>query len=387
MFPIRDVSGRVVAFGGRALGEAGPKYLNSPDTPIYKKGNHLYGLDAAKEVIRRKDFAILVEGYFDCIVPAQCGFANVVASLGTGLTENQVRLLGRYSRNVVISFDPDSAGMAAALRSIDLFLGQGFRVNVVLLPSGHDPDTFLREFGAEAYAARLKSSIPFLDFALSRFLDQQPDPFSPRGKQETVTQILPYLMKAPSSIERAEYVARIAERLQIDEELVRAELRRMTGKGQAAQTERRGLLEQTLPAENSLLAAALDPEWRGFTLPLLRLTLFEGLNSAPVFQKLEELRKLDRDINILNLRKLLPEGEVLELVEAIAVRASDLPLSEEIIRGSVEALQARCLRLDNSRRQEAIRREQALDPDSARLRELVREKEQRLREQRKSGLI
>ena len=118
MFPIRDLNGKIMAFGGRVLGDGVPKYLNSPETALYHKGNNLYGLDKARDAIRKVDFAILVEGYFDCVVPFQFGFRNTVASLGTSLTENQVRLLGRYTRNVVISFDPDSAGLSAAL-SID----------------------------------------------------------------------------------------------------------------------------------------------------------------------------------------------------------------------------------------------------------------------------
>jgi len=380
MFPIRDLTGRVMAFGGRVLGEGVPKYLNSPETVLYHKGNHLYGLDKARDAIRKVDFAILVEGYFDCVVPFQFGFRNTVASLGTSLTENQVRLLGRYTRNVVISFDPDSAGLSAALRSTDLFLQQGFRVNVLSLPEGYDPDTFLREQGFAAYQEKLKTSTPFIEFALSRFLNQKKDPFSPKGKQETVSQILPYLLKIPDRIERAEYVSLVAGRLKVDEQLIRAEMRKATGKQDSGEKHlsSSGLVELSL-AERTLAAAVLDEKWNELALPLLENELFEGLLTAPIFEKVVELRQLNQKINVITLRKLLGEGDCRELLETIALSASDLPLTEDAILGSVRALQERRIERENLHRQEAIKKEQTNDLNSPAVIQLVREKEASVR--------
>ena len=251
MFPIHDLSGKTIAFGGRILGDGIPKYLNSPETALYSKSRNLYPLDLTRNEIRKRDFAIIVEGYFDCIIPFRFGIRNVVASLGTSLTESQVKVLGRYTRNVVTNYDPDSAGTAATLRSIDLFLEQGFRVNVLELPTGEDPDIFLRKQGTEAYREKLKSSQSYLDFVLSQFMSQQRDSFSPKGKQEVISHILPYLVKIPNPIEKAEYVTRIASRLQLDESLILLEMRKMpTRKRETPRLDYSVPLEQGTPAEN-----------------------------------------------------------------------------------------------------------------------------------------
>ncbi|RPI27285.1 MAG: DNA primase [Acidobacteria bacterium] len=378
MFPIRDLSGKVMAFGGRVLGDGIPKYLNSPETVLYHKGSHLYGLDKARDAIRKVDFAILVEGYFDCVVPFQFGFRNTVASLGTSLTENQVRLLGRYTRNVVISFDPDSAGLSAALRSIDLFLQQGFRVNVVSLPEGYDPDTFLREKGAAGYQDKLKTSTPFIEFALSRFLKQRKDPFSPKGKQETVALILPYLLKIPDRIERAEYVSLVAGRLKIDEQLIRAEMRKATGKPESGEKRWLSDLGNLGLDERTLLAAVFDEQWSQVVLPLLESELFAGLTTAPIFEKVIELRQLNRKIDVITMRKLLGEGDCRELLESIAWNASELQLTQEAILGSVRTLKQRQIERDTLNSQEAIK-EAGPDLNSPTLIQLVKEKHESAR--------
>ena len=150
-FPIANESGKIVAFGARALGEDQPKYLNSPETPIYSKSNVLYHLDRAKEALRRSDFAVLVEGYMDAIAVARAGISNVVASCGTSLAEPQIKLLGRFTKRVIVNYDPDTAGQTATERSISLLLEQDFEVKVLALPGKADPDKFIREQGAEAY--------------------------------------------------------------------------------------------------------------------------------------------------------------------------------------------------------------------------------------------
>ncbi|HXK60387.1 MAG TPA: DNA primase [Acidobacteriota bacterium] len=379
MFPIRDLSGKVIAFGGRALGDSTPKYLNSPETVLYHKGNHLYGLDKARDAIRRAGFAILVEGYFDCIVPFQSGFQNTVASLGTSLTENQVRLLGRHSRNVVINFDPDSAGLAAALRSIDLFLQQGFRVNVLSLPDGHDPDTFVRANGAAGYQQKLKNSTPFIEFALNRFLKEKKDPFSPKAKQETVSQILPYLLKIPNRIERSEYASLVAARLDIDVQLILAEMRKASGKQAGGEKPLLFHLGKLSLAERTLIAGVFDEQWSEVVLPLLSSELFDGLSTAPIFEKVIELRQLNQKINVITLRKLLGEGDCRELLESTILNASEIPLTQEAILGSVRALKERQIERETFHRQEAIRREAGLGLSSPTLIQLVREKEESAR--------
>jgi DNA primase len=225
MFPIADSQGRVVAFGGRTLGDGEPKYLNSPETPLYVKGKHLFGLHLAKEAIRRSGFAILVEGYMDFLRLYQEGVHNVVATLGTALTEAQVRQLRRYleTPKVVINFDSDRAGQAATRRGFELLLEQGFRVNVLHLPEGKDPDDFVRAQGVRAYRACLRQSQPLVEY-LADAAGLEYDLTRPAGRAQAVNAVLPYIAKLSDTVERALAAERLADRLQLDGGLIRTAL-------------------------------------------------------------------------------------------------------------------------------------------------------------------
>src|SRR6266700_5110150 len=171
-FPIANESGKIVAFGCRALGDDQPKYLNSPESPIYSKSNVLYHLDRAKEGIRRQDFVILVEGYMDAIAVARAGISNVVASCGTSLAEPQIKLLQRFTKRVIVNYDPDTAGQAATERSLSLLLEHDFEVRVLALPpigdKKADPDLFIRECGKDEYLKFLKEAPPYVDYLIAR---------------------------------------------------------------------------------------------------------------------------------------------------------------------------------------------------------------------------
>ena len=168
IFPIRDISGNVIAFGGRVMDGSLPKYLNSSETPLYSKSNTLYCLDMAKESSRKLGYFIIVEGYLDAIACHQHGVKNTVATLGTALTEGHLRLMRRFAEKLVLIFDPDPAGVRASLRGFDLFVGSGMKVNVVSLPDNDDPDTFLQKHGKEEFDEVLKSSAKLMDFVLSQ---------------------------------------------------------------------------------------------------------------------------------------------------------------------------------------------------------------------------
>ncbi|MGB9487978.1 MAG: DNA primase, partial [Terriglobia bacterium] len=192
IFPIANDSGKVVAFAGRALGDEQPKYLNSPETPIYTKGRVLYHLDRAAQAIRKLDYTILVEGYMDCIAVASSGIENVAASCGTSLTESQIRLLARYSRRVVVNYDPDSAGVAATERSLTLLLEEGFEAKVLALPGGLDPDSFVRKQGAGVYRELLAAAPSYLDYLTERAVAKH-DLNTPEGKVAAANAVMPYL--------------------------------------------------------------------------------------------------------------------------------------------------------------------------------------------------
>jgi DNA primase len=213
MFAIRDVQGRVVAFGGRALGDESPKYLNSPETPIYTKGNLLYAIDLARPAVRERNRALLVEGYIDCLMAHQHGFGETVAALGTAFTPAQLGLLRRYCDEVVTFFDADAAGQKAAERAAELLepseagLAWGvnrtgafdattpFRLKVALLPTGHDPDTFLRAEGAEAFSARIEAARSLLGYALDRAIADPEGATGPRARANAFARVALMLAK------------------------------------------------------------------------------------------------------------------------------------------------------------------------------------------------
>ena len=224
MFPITNEAGKVVAFGGRALGDDLPKYLNSPETPIYTKSAVLYNFDRAKEPIRKADAAVLVEGYMDAISVAKADVANVVASCGTSLTESQVRLLARFTRRVVVNYDPDPAGQAATERSLALLLEQNFEIRVLALPGGKDPDTFIRSEGAPAYHKLLAAAPSYLDYLIARA--QKPGIATAEEKLRAVNFLLPYVQRIPHSLLRSEWASRISQQLHVEEPVLREALRR-----------------------------------------------------------------------------------------------------------------------------------------------------------------
>jgi DNA primase len=236
MFPIANESGKVIAFTGRTLStdeKAGPKYLNSPETPIYSKSRVLFNLDKAKEAIRKLDYAILVEGQMDCIAVYTAGFHNVIASSGTAFTEVQAKLLGRFSKNVVVNFDPDTAGAAAAERSLALLVSEDFQIKVLTLESGFDPDLYIRRKGRDAYEQALKHSQKYFDYLIERARMLFPAR-TPEGKVKAVNYLLPHIQRVPSRIVRDEWANEISHRLGIDSTIVRQELRHAAGSRSAS---------------------------------------------------------------------------------------------------------------------------------------------------------
>lgn len=227
IFPIRDISGSVIAFGGRVMDDSLPKYLNSPETPLYSKSNVLYCLDKAKDPARKQKYFIIVEGYLDAIACHQYGAQNAVATLGTALTEGHLRLMRRFAQNLVLIFDPDPAGVKAAMRGLDLFVSSGMKVNVVSLPDNDDPDTFLKKNGYEAFASCLKKSEKFMDFVLNQVV-RSGQAVSIDEKVEKAGEMLGFIAKLPSGIERDHYLKRTAEALDLDETVLRQEMPRQT---------------------------------------------------------------------------------------------------------------------------------------------------------------
>ena len=212
--PIHDDRGRVLAFGGRTLGEGGPKYLNSPESAIFHKSKTLFGLHQAKDEVRRSGYILIVEGYFDMIVPYGHGVQNAAATMGTALTDQHLRLLQRYAKKVVLVFDSDPAGIKAVMRTLDLFLASGFEARAVVLPQGEDPDSFVRKEGADSLRKAVENAPLLLDFIRDRIIERY-DISRTDQQVACANQILPTIVKIQNIVERNAQISKTADLLHV----------------------------------------------------------------------------------------------------------------------------------------------------------------------------
>jgi DNA primase len=238
MIPICRDTGSVIAFGGRAVdADQQPKYLNSPETPIYSKGRTLYGLHLSKNAIRNGKFAVLVEGYFDFAQVYQAGFQAVVASCGTALTPQHSQQLRRFTSKVVLSFDPDTAGQGATAKSCEILVAEGFDVNVAILPPGEDPDTFVRRQGRQGYRELLEQSRPYLEYLLDRVAAGH-NLNTDEGRVKFLGEMLPIAGRIPDASMRDRFADRLSFKARVTDEVVRAEIRKAVVQKQASLTKR-----------------------------------------------------------------------------------------------------------------------------------------------------
>jgi DNA primase len=249
MFPICNDQGKVIAFTGRTLSadeKAGPKYLNSPETAIYSKSRVLFNLDNAKEAIRKLEYSILVEGQMDCISVYAAGIHNVIASSGTAFTELQAKLLGRFSKNVIVNFDPDTAGARATERTLGLLVEEEFNIRVLTLETGFDPDLFIRRKGKDAYGAALRNAQKYFDYLIDRARAMFPAR-NADSKVKAVNHLLPHIQRVPNRIVRDQLALEIGQKLGIDSAVLRQELKH-------AATTRSAVAVKT-PAESQITGA------------------------------------------------------------------------------------------------------------------------------------
>jgi len=230
MFPIENLQGDVIAFGGRELGDGEPKYLNSPESPIYSKGDNLYGLSRTRDDIRSRDSVIIVEGYFDFLALWSAGIRNVAATLGTALTKRQVSLIGRLTRNVIVLFDGDEGGRSAVERSLQLFLEQGVSSAVVVLPDGADPDDYIRKRGREALERLIAGAASMVDYYIESVMK---DRDSLEGQALLARETISFIKSIPDVIQRNLFVKRCAEKLGVDQHLIKDEVNRGLGRTKA----------------------------------------------------------------------------------------------------------------------------------------------------------
>jgi DNA primase len=323
MIPISRESGAIVAFGGRALdGGQVPKYLNSPETPLYSKGRTLYGLAVAKEAIRKHNYCVLVEGYFDLAQVWQAGVPPVVALCGTAMTPQQVHILKRFTSKVVLSLDPDAAGKGAAARSSALLVTEGFQVNVALLPDGSDPDTFIRRSGAQAYVERLKGSQTYLDFLLDRAASGL-DLTRPESRKRFLGEMLTVAATIPDAASRDQFADRLAHKARITESVIRDEIRKAAAHRRTeAPAVAVSASVRVRPAEQGLLWTLMHHPVEGLAaVSQLGEGDLEGVLTAPVLRLAASLSDVPPEVLPDLLRERLNEGERVLLDRAAASEA------------------------------------------------------------------
>ncbi len=294
MIPICRESGSVIAFGGRAVDpDQQPKYLNSPETPIYSKSRTLYGLNLSKTAIRQGRFAVLVEGYFDFAQVYQGGLQSVVASCGTALTTQQAGLLRRFTSKVILSYDPDAAGQGATARSCELLVAEGFDVNVAILPPGQDPDTLVRRQGLQGYADRLRESQPYLEYLLETVAARH-NLNTDEGKVRFLSEMMPVAARIPEETARERFADRLAQRTRITNEVIRGEIRKAVVQKRTAPPKAETLsFGQVTKAEKGLIWLLIHrPDATLPTLLALEDADLEGLAAGSV---LDLARKLNQD--------------------------------------------------------------------------------------------
>ena len=323
MIPIHRDNGAIVAFGGRAM-ESGqqPKYLNSPETPIYVKGKTLYGLHLSKSAISKAKHAIMVEGYFDVAQLLQAGITNVIASSGTALTPVQARLLKRFTSKIVLSFDPDAAGQGAAARTSELLVAEGFQVNVAMLPAGDDPDNFIRKHGGAAYQEQLRNSRPYLEYLLDRTAAEH-DFSRDDSRREFLGRMLAVAARIPDAAARDQFADRLAHKARITEEVVRAEIRKAAVQKQTAVEERKlPAMGQIKPAEKGLIWALIHQPQSGIAaLTDLEDEDLNGIATQAILQQARSLQGIPAESLPKTLLERLTQGEA-RLVEEVGKPAS-----------------------------------------------------------------
>ncbi len=346
IFPIQNTSGKVIGFGGRAMGDAMPKYLNSQETPIFKKKNNLYGLNITRNEINKEDAAILVEGYMDVISLYQAGVRNVSASLGTALTDSQAKILKRYTRNIILSYDADEAGINAALRGMDILKNEGLKVHILKVTDGKDPDEFIKKRGKEAYLELARNAVPFAEFKLDN-AKRNHDLSTVEGRIDYLKDAAVILSEL-SPVEGDMYIKKLAKENDISEGAIRAEMARRSRKPErAARADSQVRIPMTNVEKTLIKVILTDASYLDRDVNYNKL--FKTPSSAGILSAMKQVREAGEEIDINKLEDIIDEEDVRSLEEI----RRDIKLA-----GHTEEIFAECIR--KIERQELRARESEL---------------------------
>ncbi|MFA6358560.1 MAG: DNA primase [Candidatus Omnitrophota bacterium] len=317
IFPIYDIRSRVVGFGARVLDGSLPKYINSPETSVYTKGKNLFGLNLSKDFIKDSDCVVIVEGYLDFIIPYQEGIKNIVASQGTALTLEQIKLLKRYTHNVVMIFDGDAAGEMATLRSLDILIDEGINVKIVPLPKGMDPDVFVRNQGSAVLKEKIEYACSFFDYKLS-LLKNRYDIKDAYGKSKIASEMLSTINKFNNAILRGEYTKRLAEEIKIPEQYILEELNKLKpvqGKYEVKDDLEQKKPTEINPAEKLLIKFMLEEkELIQKVMQELSPSDFQDSRTAKIVQVMQDLVSQGKNIQPSLLMNYFNQDEASQLV-------------------------------------------------------------------------
>ena len=393
IFPIINEGGRVSGFGGRIIDAAAtngaqpsPKYMNSPESPVYSKGQMLYGLNVAKGPIREQRLALIVEGYMDLLSLHQEGIRNVVASLGTALTAAQVGLLGRYTREAVLVFDADESGQKATQRSLELFLQEGISARVVSLPGGFDPDSFIRQEKRAGFEQVLKDAHPVVEYMLEQAMRRHATE-TVEGKVRAARELIPALNRLRDPLEQSLYVERVASRLGMKESQIRAQLQ-----GRAAQAEEAGTIPSRAPRgpvhERLLLQLML---LRNQIIPEVLEAVGPDGFSDPRHKKLAgELMafwEAEKKVDVPGLLFRVEDEDLKTLISELLLAEESVIDADRMLRDCLRKVKLSRVRQEIQHLDEEIRRRTREGPEasagSSGLRELLKRKQRLIGEQKK----
>jgi DNA primase len=359
IFPIFSLTGKVVGFGGRTLFGAEPKYLNSPDTPVYSKGQLLYGLNFTKDAVRAAGELILVEGYTDFLALYQSGITACAASLGTALTTHQVNIASRFAPRVIINYDGDAAGLAAALRAIPLCFEKGLETRVLVLPEKLDPDGFIRSHGPDEYMTLVRSAVPAFRFLVDSSVEGKRLNV-PEEKTKVLRGIVAVIDNIPDSVVRSEYLKQTAEYLGVEEFVLRDIAQHKKGEEPAEET------DFFFPAEKRLLQILIEnKELRPYVFAEMRDDDFEGLKSQLIFKIISDYFKKDKDFIFHDLQKDIGPSLTAHLSQALQEKGPPPTVEEALdcisalqrtsLENQMKRVQAEITRLEKNGEREKLR--------------------------------
>ena len=350
IFPVFDLRNRLIGFGARVMDNSLPKYVNSPETPVYTKGRNLFGFNLSKDFIRNADSAVIVEGYLDFMIPYQEGLKNIVASQGTALTLEQIKLLKRYTHNVVMVYDGDTAGEIATLRSLDLLIDEGINVKVVPLPKGMDPDTLVRQEGINTLKDKVEKAASFFDYKLD-VLKSRYDINDAHGKTEIASQMLLTINKFDNAILRGEYTKRLSEQMSIPEQYILEELGKLKPANYQSARQPVGLeikQPQINPAEKLLIKFMLEEnELIEKIMQQLSPADFADARTARIVSVIQDLAGQGKNIEPSVLMNYFSEDDASQLVcetmfmPALTDQGRDKAVNDCIARIKIQRLKSR----------------------------------------------